>query len=289
MVSPSSARRASRVRPLPHARLPIELTSRLLGIGGLFVYFSSGRRLRRGHRGREANTEAPATRIRPLSGERLRDRADRRFRMPLKLGGSREADPPPPVGAIANSGAGVGKLGERHPLIPGSRRVDVGPGDSGPGSRRQRAGRRGHGPGRGRRWPGRCRRSRAGDPPGSVATGRATGAPDRVRDLAGRLAAASNPVLRRRPRRRRVGSLGSGGATRRASTPARLRPSPRPAAAGSASPRATPTSRASCHRRSARSRRRSPVTDLILVAAPRCSPTTPMSPATSCPRGPTSS
>ena len=61
----------------------------------------------------------------------------------------------------------------------------------------------------------------------------------------------------------------------------------RPAAGGSAFPRAIPTSAACCRRRSARSPRRSPGTTWCSSPAPRCSPTTPTSPARCCPRAPT--
>ena len=62
---------------------------------------------------------------------------------------------------------------------------------------------------------------------------------------------------------------------------------PRPEAGGSASPRATRTSRGCCRRRSARPPRRSRATTSCSSWAPRCSPTTRTSPAPLLPEGAT--
>ena len=104
---------------------------------------------------------------------------------------------------------------------------------------------------RGRRRRDRATRSRASV---SAAAGRRPGAVKRARQAARR---GQEPGAGRRPRHRRQRRLGRRGRAGREAEAAGVRVARRPAAGGSASPRATRCSRASCRRRSARSPRRS--------------------------------
>ena len=116
----------------------------------------------------------------------------------------------------------------------------------GPGVRLDPDGRLGR---RGRRRAARGRRSRA------RVDGRAAAAPDAVAALAERLAAAEQPGARRRARHRRVAAAGTTPSRSPSASDCRSGRSPRPAAAGSASRRAT---RNFQRRPAAGDRRRSP-------------------------------
>ena len=104
----------------------------------------------------------------------------------------------------------------------------------------------------------RRRRPRTRSPARS--TGRAVADPEAVRGAGRAPRRRLQPGPRRRPRHRRLAAAG----TRRSPSPSasacRSGPARRPAAPASASPRTTPTSAASCRRRSARSARRSRAT-----------------------------
>ena len=91
---------------------------------------------------------------------------------------------------------------------------------------------------------------------GRRVTGRAVADPEAVRGARRAARRGEQPGLRRRPRHRRQRRLGRGGRPGRAPAPAGLGDARARAAAGSASPRATPTSAACCRRRSGRSARR---------------------------------
>ena len=105
-----------------------------------------------------------------------------------------------------------------------------------------------------------------------------------VAELAERLASGAAPGAGRRARHRRERRLGRrGGAGREAALP--VWATPRPAAAGSASPRATPTSAACCRRRSGRSRETLAGHDLILVVGASVFPYYPNIPGPLLPDG----
>ena len=116
-------------------------------------------------------------------------------------------------------------------------------------------------------------------------SGRAAADPEAVRALADRARRRHQPGAGRRPRHRRQRRLGRGDRPRRAPAPAGLGDARRPAAAGSASPRATPTSAACCRRRSARSAQTLEGHDLILVVGSSVFPYYPLHPRAAAARG----
>ena len=111
------------------------------------------------------------------------------------------------------------------------------------------------------------------------------GRPRGGRELAERLDAATNPVLVAGPDDRRQRRLGRRGRARRAPEAAGVGARPRPAAGGSASPRATRTSRACCRRRSGPVAETLEGHDLILVVGSSVFPYYPYIPGPLLPEG----
>ena len=140
------------------------------------------------------------------------------------------------------------------------------------------------------RWTTGTPRSTRPTPRAAIARkvdGRAVADPEAVRGACRRARRRQQPGPRRRPRHRRQRRLGRRRRAGRAPAAAGLGHARRPAAAGSASPRATRTSAACCRRRSARSAQTLEGHDLILVVGSSVFPYYPHIPGPLLPEGAT--